>query len=438
MSTKFPELINDDKNKKWKIWVKGNVIYRAHGMLNKDYYNDAVEREVKAKAHTTDIEQAKLEAKRFWIKKLEDGYKPVHTDKKGMKMYNEIMATKKKQGGNIHGASTKGKGGLKHELVGVVETNKVVFAMLAEKFQEKKDHIIWTEEDFKNMPTRKGWKFMDARKGIFVQPKLDGIRCLVYLENGKVVCMSRKGKQFVFLTKQKEHLEKMLKKIEKKHPGAVLDGEWYRHNLEIDDVKYSGDVAFSKFITSCCRSNLKKPNKNEDMVQFHVFDIITKPMFQKDRIKLLREIFNEYKGDVIFRVPVKVAYKEQDLYDIHDYYYEQGYEGIMLRGPYGYYEGHKTRRSMNLMKYKQFEDAEYEIVGAKCASGTRKGCVTWICKNEEGTEFKCEMNATIEENREYYKNYKDYVGKMLTVRYQALNENDVPRFGRGIVIRDYE
>ena len=37
-----------------------------------------------------------------------------------------------------------------------------------------------------------------------------------------------------------------------------------------------------------------------------------------------------------------------------------------------------------------------------------------------------------------FKYGRDYIGEMLTVRYQELTDDGVPRFPVGIAIRDYE
>jgi len=46
--------------------------------------------------------------------------------------------------------------------------------------------------------------------------------------------------------------------------------------------------------------------------------------------------------------------------------------------------------------------------------------------------------GTIAQREEHYKNYKKYIGKMLTVRFQNLTALGVPRFPVGVCIRDYE
>jgi ATP-dependent DNA ligase len=45
-------------------------------------------------------------------------------------------------------------------------------------------------------------------------------------------------------------------------------------------------------------------------------------------------------------------------------------------------------RGAALLKYKRFDDAEFEIVGATGARGTDTGCVVWRCATESGQTFE--------------------------------------------------
>ena len=64
----------------------------------------------------------------------------------------------------------------------------------------------------------------------------------------------------------------------------------------------------------------------------------------------------------------------------------------------------------------------------------------WACITPEGGTFACRPCGTREERQELFLKGANYIGKMLTVRYQELtsSEQKVPRFPVGIAIRDYE
>ena len=61
---------------------------------------------------------------------------------------------------------------------------------------------------------------------VYMQPKLDGIRCL-FTKDG---AFSRTGKQFMNV----KHIEEDLQDLFKVCPWIALDGELYNHNLKDD------------------------------------------------------------------------------------------------------------------------------------------------------------------------------------------------------------
>ena len=70
---------------------------------------------------------------------------------------------------------------------------------------------------------------IDWSKSVYMQPKLDGVRCL-FTKNG---AFSRTGKQFMNI----RHIEDSLKSFFKEYPEMVLDGELYNHELKDDFEK---------------------------------------------------------------------------------------------------------------------------------------------------------------------------------------------------------
>jgi DNA ligase-1 len=96
------------------------------------------------------------------------------------------------------------------------------------------------------------------------------------------------------------------------------------------------------------------------------------------------------------------------------------------------------QRSNYLLKHKDFQTEEYEIIGATTGHGRDAKCVVWICKTEEGHVFNARPEGTLEDREYKYANRERFIGKMLTVRFQNLTDKNVPRFPVGVAIRDYE
>ena len=74
-------------------------------------------------------------------------------------------------------------------------------------------------------------KPIDYTKPVFIQPKLDGVRCVIQSEchgaSWMVKAYSRTGKEW----KNIDHILKQLKPFFKKYPKVILDGELYNHDL---------------------------------------------------------------------------------------------------------------------------------------------------------------------------------------------------------------
>ena len=71
-------------------------------------------------------------------------------------------------------------------------------------------------------------------------------------------------------------------------------------------------------------------------------------------------------------------------------------------------------------------------------TGLEKGCVIWICETKEKKRFSVRPVGTFEERRKLFLKAKSFIGKFLTVKYQELSDYNIPVFGVGIGIRDYE
>jgi ATP-dependent DNA ligase len=230
---------------------------------------------------------------------------------------------------------------------------------------------------------------------IYVQPKLDGVRCIAYKQKDKIILQTRTGMIITSLL----HIEHELADI-----TDVLDGELYNPSIPFNEL--AGIVR---------RKEMTEESLN---VQYHVYDIINRDPFDK-RLERLNAL--NYKHTVETRLV-------HNFYPVFKEYIEKGYEGIMLRTIKGLY---KAGRSKDLMKYKEFMEDEFEIIGYEEGKGKDKGTVIWICPG-----FKVRPQGTLEERRELFKNAEKYIGKKLTVIYQELSEYGIPRFPVGKAVRE--
>ena len=249
----------------------------------------------------------------------------------------------------------------------------------------------------------------------YVQAKLDGVRSIFH--NGTLT--SRMGKPFTGL----EHIIAELDPATAE--GIILDGEVYSDELPFQ--QFVGLVK-KKVYTAADREQLKK-------VKLWVYDCVVNKPFEQ-RLAILKDFFSRHKFTHVHLLPTEEAASAAELKALHDKYTAKNYEGLIVRNKQGPYE--LGTRSIHLQKYKEFEDDEYEIVGAKDGEGKEKGLVIWICKTKDGKTFNVRPKGSEEERAELFRNAANYIGKKLTVRFQELTGDGIPRFPVGLAFRDYE
>lgn len=291
------------------------------------------------------------------------------------------------------------------------QNNVVVLPMLAHKYKERKKHV----------------KFP-----CFVQPKLDGVRCVARLKNGDVTLFSRKGKPFPPMPSLMKDLGQISKKLGDRE--IFLDGELFSIAIPFEEL--SGH----------CRRSLASHDKKGtthllDLISLNVFDCYhpqaPDATFEK-RWELARKVVGGAvsEGGCVQMVANTEARDDADVHSCHDQYVNGGHEGIIVRNKDGKYK--LNARSNDLLKMKDFIDEEFEIVGYEEGAGRDEGTVIWLCVTADERMFRCRPRGTHELRADWYQNGQSYVGKKLTVRYQELTEQGIPRFPVGIAIRDYE
>jgi DNA ligase-1 len=242
----------------------------------------------------------------------------------------------------------------------------------------------------------------------FVQPKLDGIRCLVYKERDQIIFQSRQNKLF----EPFGHLLPDLEKIFEKDPSLILDGELYCHGL-----------GFEAITSMVRRAKVRHPDVEK--INYVTYDCVSKENYKSRMSKI-----NMFMKHVFFIETIEVT-KMQEIEDSHTHYTEYGYEGIMIRadGPY------KHGRSKDLLKYKKFKDSEYLVVGHTEGTGAHAGTAIFVCQAGPDKTFNVVMNGPLEKRRDMLKHIDDYYGKYLTVKYQELSSDGIPRFPIGLGFR---
>lgn len=269
----------------------------------------------------------------------------------------------------------------------------------------------------------------DKIKGItfpaFVQPKIDGFRCVTKItKDGKIEMLSRTNIPFKgFSDMKKELLKIVLPKTGFGSKTLYLDGE-----LFIPDVGFS--VLSGKIKRGQHHEDYNLSNLQYQL--FDCFDVNVKDVSFDKRIELCMSITKKLNNSNIFTITTEEVNDVEKVLERFSVYLSNNDEGIMIRNKDSVYE-HK--RSRNLVKHKQFHDSEFEIIGFKQGEGEDAGTVVWQCKTKDNHEFWVRPKGTREERSEWFDNGDTYIGQWLTVTYQDLGDIGVPRFPVGKTIR---
>lgn len=238
-----------------------------------------------------------------------------------------------------------------------------------------------------------------------VQRKYDGLRCLTVWEDGNLKFRSRGNKPYAIA-----HIERELLKIIPE--DMMTDGELYIHGMSLQQI-----------------NSLVKCDQVESLkLEYHIYDAPGEGTWQERRTKLESIKFN----DIIKFVETFTVNSVEEIVKLHDQFIQEGYEGAIIRLHDGQYEFGK--RSRSLLKWKKFEDKEFEIVGMGVGTGKMSECPVFLCKNDiNDLTFNVVPLGTMEARKEML--MQDNIGKLLTVKFIGRTEAGIPKFGVGKIIR---
>jgi len=262
---------------------------------------------------------------------------------------------------------------------------------------------------------------VDWSQPVYIQPKLDGVRCLLTKDGG----FSRTGKKFMNIA----HIELALIPFFKQNPDIVLDGELYNHKLKND---------FEKII-SLVRKQKPTADDRRDaqhLVQFHVYDYVD-DKYDSYKNRMLQLVMSDIYDVQIKYVPAKLVDSYNYARDLHVTYLSEGYEGSIIRLDGLYKHG----RSYDLMKFKDFSDTEATIIGYELGKGKRTGTLgKFIMLDDEGVEFGCPPGKgySYKDLAEMLNNITDYIGKRATFTYFQRTQAGSYRHPLFKCIRNYE
>ena len=249
----------------------------------------------------------------------------------------------------------------------------------------------------------------------YISKKLDGLRIIAIIKNGKATLWSRTRKKITSMTHLVEELENHFP-----NQDLILDGEAFQDLYKKD---------FEKIVSAVRKENAEA---GSEMIQYHVFDIVNDKPFN-ERYTQLEEIFkvNDFKNLVL--VKNYVANNDQEVMDYFETFINQGHEGAMLRNADSLYV---NKRSYDLQKVKEMDDSEFDIIGIEEGRGKLIGHAIFVCQTATGESFSVKMKGETAKLKEYFEDHSLWKNKQLTVQFQGFTAYGIPRFPVGLRIKE--
>ena len=273
-------------------------------------------------------------------------------------------------------------------------------------------------------------EFDKIKYPVLASPKLDGVRAIV--KDGVV-------------------LSRSLKRIPNEHVQTLFG----RKELEGFDGELIVGAPTSKTCYTDTVSGVMRVSGRPD-VQFYVFDHVGRPNRPYvDRVlNLTGSLHTSWR--FLSHLPVNDV---AELEALESMYLNEGYEGLILRGPQAPYKfGRSTAKEGYLLKLKRFVDAEFKIVGfeermhngneattnelgrtkrsSHKENKTGRGDLGALVLEHPLGTFNCGTGFDDALRAEIWAHRGAYLGRLAKVKYFAIGMKDMPRHPVFLGFRD--
>jgi len=253
---------------------------------------------------------------------------------------------------------------------------------------------------------------------VYVEPKLDGIRCLAVVESGEAKIFTRAGKLI-----------------------TNFDSTLGRELAQLGDGCYDGEIMSNDF-TDLMRQVYRKQNVDVSDVYLGLFDYIPLQEWKskqgnlscKERFTILSERLNTRDLDYLRLVTRALCEADYNLIkEYHDKFVEVGYEGAMIKdvtAPYCF------GRDWSVMKFKAFFDADVPITALLEGTGKHSGKLGSFVVDYKGVEVRVGSGLTDDLREQIWSDKATHIGRTIEVRYQEETPDGSLRFPTFVCFRN--
>jgi len=262
---------------------------------------------------------------------------------------------------------------------------------------------VWEElvPEFKIMKApSKLANIVNLKYPLYVQPKLDGFRCIYIPSKG---LHSTKGLAF-----GNKNLEEHFSSL-KNTKSCVLDGELYAHG-----------IGFNKLQSILSKKDAKLPTN----LKFTVYDCVpiedwnnkSCKLDYEDRLYNLRVTLNNTIADYkkIIDIANDVAETSKEVKDLYKKALDAGYEGVMIKDAQGKYEWKITSA---MLKLKPFESIDLKVEGIYDGEDGFEGKAGGIIVDFAGNAVRCGSGFSIATREDMAAQPNKYIGRTAEIKY---------------------
>ncbi len=251
-----------------------------------------------------------------------------------------------------------------------------------------------------------------------ISRKIDGVRALLYIKDGVLHFASRGGGFYDYPT---SHLRNDSKLIEyfKQHPNLVLDGELYIFGKTLQQL------------SGCARLELGEiPFK----LQYFVYDVVDLGKTFEERYKIIQQVKQDLNlgfdptrdfsdDEIMIQIlpQEKIPNDEKKMWELHDKYVSEGWEGAVLRDPTKKYEP----GARQMIKLKCRKDSEFQTIGYQLGLRGVEDLV-FKMKTDDGKEFLAKPVGSRETKDALFADINNIIGKKATCTYFYLSDDGIP------------
>lgn len=244
---------------------------------------------------------------------------------------------------------------------------------------------------------------------IFVTEKFDGIRCVCIIENNNPRFFTRQGKEIGGLVDIQNDIKNMDKN------NMVLDGEL----LFSGEYEDSGD----QYRKTTKIVNSKSEDKKN--IIFHIFDMLSVKEFKDGKSEKVykdrRKSINQIKETENVKV-APILYQGTDhtqVTQVAQQMIDNKREGVMVNRN----DVYECKRTKSLLKVKEFNDADLEIVDYQEGRGENVGKLGAFVVKYKNNIVNVGSGYSKEQREEFWKIRDELIGRVIKVKYFEESEN---------------